>query len=234
MRVAIVALALCAIPLETHSADITVATKTPELADWTGTYAGLHSGLVDTKTSFDFDNTATIERFNQRTYRAGWGGQIGYRHQLDHIVVGLETSYLNSFQRRYAYSGATTIADRNRRSRVSDIWSVVAHVGYSYDKSLIYLLSGYANANTSFKAYVTSTNELASYDFSRNNGWVLGGGVEIATTQALSVGVEYKRIAFQTHSRFMTPMTGFGNATVSVVSNNVASAMLRLNYRFPN
>jgi len=162
--------------------------------DWTGYYVGFQVGGVwsDRHWSFPFAesfNTLAGQGFSHSGDGAVFGGQIGINYQFNHILVGAE------------FTGAWTGLDDTRigvlpvlplnRFKISsgDLFTLTGRLGYVYDKFLLYGKAGYANAGVEVSA-VSATGISASAN-QRENGWTVGGGLEMRLYSNVLFGVEY-------------------------------------------
>lgn len=168
-----------------HGADLPDKAIAPDLApvvqasdyDWSGAYVGLNAG-IGFEGSFDNNFGANLD--SGAAFIGG--GVIGYNHQIDKFVVGIEGD-LN-------YTGV----DANSGAVETDLdllGTVTARVGYTpVDRVLTYLEGGYAFG------LLDAQNGAASDD-SFNNGFVVGGGAEYAITDNVLTGIEYNYVDLQ-------------------------------------
>src|SRR5262249_12701510 len=86
-----------------------------------------------------------------------------------------------------------------------DLYTLTGRLGYVYDKFLFYGKAGYANASVDVSA-VSSTGIFASAN-QRENGWTVGGGLEMRLYSDVLFGVEYNFIDLSS-DRFTAVTTG--------------------------
>lgn len=136
------------------------------------------------------------------------GGQIGYNYQMGQFVLGLEADlqYLDARQQSalvvVASDGAgstgtfTTVA----RSRVDWLGTVRARAGFAIDRTLIYATGGLAYGRTTDRSSLnvsvvdidgSLSGVWAGGKTDTRAGWTIGGGIEYAITQNLTVKGEY-------------------------------------------
>ena len=157
-----------------HAADLSrpapVAAAAPAVVakDWTGFYLGAFGGYGWGTISPDglADEAAT----------GGVAGvQAGYDMQSGNIVCGVQTELSKSWLAWTAEDPADTI---------DWLGSTTARVGVAFDNLLPYLKGGVA--------YGGGTGHNAGLSASANSiGWTVGGGLELAVTDQISVFGEY-------------------------------------------
>jgi outer membrane immunogenic protein len=97
------------------------------------------------------------------------GAQIGYNYQMGSFVIGVEgdLQYADLGGASYAVPGVGIVSYDN-----SDWFGTVrARAGFAFDRALVYATGGFAFADD-------------------RAGWTVGGGVEYAITNNLSLKVE--------------------------------------------
>ncbi|MDX2155891.1 MAG: autotransporter domain-containing protein [Hyphomicrobiaceae bacterium] len=181
----------------------------PAAYNWTGLHAGLVSGgtwgsgdwqwirdgaaLPDATTNPDFSGYL-------------YGGQIGYDHQLGHIVVGIAGDY--SFGEARGGQSCPDADPVSRsvfltcKSRVENLAFLTGRVGWAWERALVYARGGLAfgevTSNASFNLALDPNpprfvNVPGSLDRQTHTqtGWVLGGGAEFAFNDRWSASAEY-------------------------------------------
>jgi outer membrane immunogenic protein len=127
------------------------------------------------------------------------GGQVGYNWQSNAWVYGVEadfnyTGVNNSRDLVFIpppLGGTLGFAD-SVRSRW--LGTVRARIGWSMDRTLLYVTGGLAVANVDYSSSyaLLGTGTLASGSISKTKaGWTVGGGVEYALNKNWSAKVEY-------------------------------------------
>lgn len=193
----------------------------PPAFSWTGFYVGGNGGYAwgENRTRYDYalTNAADFADFNalalvpQSLGRNGngfiGGGQIGYNYQIGQFVLGAEADlqYLDMRQqsawaRTLSDAGATATITTSARSSVDWLGTVRARAGFAIDRTLIYATGGLAYGRTKDASTITSVGSDDDGDFvglwtgrktGTRAGWTLGGGVEYAITDNLTVRGEY-------------------------------------------
>jgi outer membrane immunogenic protein len=233
-------------------------TKAPAVADttynWGGWYVGGNAGGVwgrsDVSSAF-INGTAPIA--NQQAAAAAGspglksdgftgGGQVGYNHQVDRWLFGVEAdvSYLGLRQSRNATAPfPVSVGTFSTSNAVTADWLMTLRprVGYAVDRTLFYATGGLALTEMKYSgsfADTTGANEAAS--FSRTvAGWTAGAGVEHAFTDNWSAKVEYLYADFGKQS-VASPVLAGQTPTAAIVNQgaDLKTNTLRggLNYHF--
>lgn len=145
--------------------------------DWSGAYLGLQIGGVF---GGDFDNNAGLDLGG--TSGLLLGGNIGYNHQIDKFVVGIEGDV--NYATPQAEVGALD-ADLNL------LGTATVRLGYTpIDRVLTYFEGGYAFG-------VVDIAVPGNSDSNFHNGFAVGGGVEYAITDNILSGLEYNYVSLQ-------------------------------------
>lgn len=193
----------------------------PPAFTWTGFYLGANAGYSwnrsQTRYGYSLANTADFAEFNaarlvpQQLGRDNdsfvVGGQLGYNHQIGWLVLGAEADlqYLGARQQA-AY--ATTVTDgigsatvtTGTRSSIDWLGTVRGRVGVAFDRVLVFATGGVAFGRSSDRTTITSVGFDDDGTFSgawfgqqsgTRAGWTLGGGVEYALTQNVTLKAEY-------------------------------------------
>src|SRR3712207_2812638 len=128
---------------------------------WTGFYVGVNAGYGWSNDDFDAIDLADDD--NDGGFIGG--AQVGYNYQIGSFVVGLEGDIQYAdFGREFSYLG---------NDFESSDWfgTVRARAGVAFGQALVYATGGFAFADDV-------------------GGWTVGGGVEYAFTNNLSLKVE--------------------------------------------
>jgi outer membrane immunogenic protein len=140
--------------------------------DWTGFYVGAFGGYGWGETDAGAFGSSDLEGPLA-------GGTVGYNHQIDQFVVGIEADG--------GWSGIDN-EDDNLTNDTSIDWltTVRGRVGFAMDSFLIYGTGGAAIGEVSF-----DPAGPVGEDSDTRIGWTAGGGVEAALTDNISVKAEY-------------------------------------------
>jgi outer membrane immunogenic protein len=162
-----------ALAADLYGASPAYAPATAGSYDWSGFYLGVHGGLAsDTEVPTPLNNASD------------WlaGVQAGADFQVGGLVVGgsIEASYAPELS--HDIGGGNTIQQE---------WSgaAKARAGLAVDRLLAYGTAGVAVARLEGGNGVTLADEWAT-------GYVLGGGVEYAVFDNVSVNLEYNQTRF--------------------------------------
>jgi outer membrane immunogenic protein len=158
--------------------------------NWTGFYVGIQGGYQwgrDRTVEF-VTATGAATGFNTGFRPNGFVGglHVGYNHQINQFVVGLEGDVELS-----GYDGGYRLGNGNGTRFKSD-WqgSLRGRVGVAFDRLLVYVTGGVAFAELKHTYF---TNAGVTEGFSKTKaGWTLGAGLEYAFTANLTGRVEYR------------------------------------------
>ncbi len=218
-----------------------VLTKAPAVNDpaynWGGWYAGGQIGSAwgtsNVGNAF-VDGAAPIA--NQQTFAAtspqlsatgfSGGGQIGYNHQVDRWLFGIEAdaSYTRLRQSSTVTApfpgGGTFVAT----SSIGSDWMATLRprAGYAIDRTIFYLTGGLALTDLNFaSSYADTAGQSATAGFSKTRvGWVAGAGIEHAFTKNWTAKVEYLYADFGKQS-VTTPVIAGAGAPNGLITQDV-------------
>lgn len=160
----------------------------PPSFSWSGLSIGVNAGSAVGDTLFADPVPLTGAAF--------LGGlKLGYNWQLTpNIVVGFETDA----QYRSEIGGSTNSHGTISSSRGGYLGTARARLGYAFDRWLVYGTGGFAYGHILAPKSFSGGNMIApafTAGTSVNNpflpGWTVGGGVQFAITNNISVGAEY-------------------------------------------
>ena len=181
--------------------------------NWSGFYAGANLGgefLRDSGT-----NAGMNRKMNGNSVFGGV--QAGYNFQSGPWVYGVEADIGYGHPTKSKAFGTNTMKIEKGVSG-----TVRARAGYAVERALIYGTGGLAVAN-----FETKVNDgTNSYKADRTRaGWVVGGGVEYAVTNNVSVKGEYLYEKFgKMDKTFAAPIGG--------TRNNVSEHLVRVGVNF--
>ncbi|MDB5600352.1 MAG: hypothetical protein JWN71_2396 [Xanthobacteraceae bacterium] len=194
-----------------------MVTKAPayvQVYNWTGFYIGAHAG-------YGWADTNLFGDSNQDGFFGG--AQIGYNWQApgSNWVFGVEldSAWASMKDSRTVTVGAVT---GSVSSETDYLGSFRGRVGYSWDRTLLYVTGGLGWAHNDVSASVAFPGFAASTSQSNTHiGYTLGAGVEYAFAGPWSVKGEYVYYGLGSESYFGTD-----------VDLNIHTVKLGLNYRF--
>lgn len=166
--------AVVALSNSAFAADLIIAPSAPEpiamdvsSSDWSGFYAGVHSGYGWGELTVDDTTTSDIE---------GWlgGVQAGYNVQMDSILLGVQTDI-----------AITNIGlDDVDTANLDWLGSTTARLGVVAGDFVPYVKGGVAYGGATFDG-------AGAEDSQTHVGWTVGGGVEFAVAENMTVFGEY-------------------------------------------
>ena len=242
MKIFFAVIAMCMAPVAGFAADLpgNKAASAPALLTWAGPYAGLNAGW-GFGTVTDPYVTPVVGSIKTSGFLGGL--QVGYNHQADDYVLGVEADYtmanVNGDISRsindvvvgnYRISGSASVS-----STLESFGTVRARAGVTMNSALLYVTGGYAYGRNKIKATgagtyttggVTRTLSDQGSDSQTMNGWALGAGVEYAITSKLSGKLEY------IHADLGKATIFRGGWAETETSNKVNILRAGVNYRF--
>lgn len=182
----------------------------PVTYDWTGFYIGANAGVawnnssVDNHFYVDGIRLGDIENRidgDQTAFTAG--GLIGYNHQIDNIVLGVEAdlNYLgfgddNKRSGVLPHPGAPLDLESKGSFEADWFGTLRGRLGFAIDNVLLYGTGGLAYGHMSADGKITASVRDQVVDTwkasteSTNWGWTIGGGMEYGIDN-WSLGIEY-------------------------------------------
>jgi outer membrane immunogenic protein len=160
----------------------------PPAFTWTGFYIGATVGGVSLSTT-SFEGCSDCSSQNNLGGGVIAGGTLGYNYQMGNIVLGLEGDF------SYAGAQSNFTDDFNGifgKSQLTDLGTARVRLGYTpWDRTLLYVTGGFAwgdlknslGEDFPVPGVSQSTRKTAS-------GWTIGGGIEQAITDHVTVKVE--------------------------------------------
>ncbi|MDQ2079670.1 outer membrane beta-barrel protein [Xanthobacteraceae bacterium Astr-EGSB] len=220
------------------AADMPVKAPVPMVApaqyyNWTGFYSatGLGGAWSDVNGTY-VGPTALGASLNNDGSKFNYASIIGAQYQFGNWVIGIEGAYNKLLNKEYDTTNSITadcfgtpaIAGITCASRVDNIWTVGARLGYAWDRWMVYGTGGYANGKVYSKIISTPTGGLFTDTDQRHSGWYAGVGAEYYLTKFLwsdlILGLEYQHIDLGTERHLDTIGVGDDvdyDATVDIV-----------------
>jgi outer membrane immunogenic protein len=215
----------------------------PAFFDWSGVYVGVNGGYGFGQSNWGDSGTTTG---NFKTNAFNIGGTLGVNYQTGSYVVGFEgdmdwsnLSATSSSAGCVAISAGALPAGSTCTTKQDWLGTARARIGYAFDRVFVFGTAGAAFGNE--RAIVNQPGAAAvSFAIPPQLGWTVGGGVEYAVTEAISVKADYLFVQFGTAQ---CPATiGCNNQTVLSAAGQAVShgnlslseSLVRLgvNYRF--
>jgi outer membrane immunogenic protein len=228
---------------------------------WTGFYAGLNAGAAinnGTTSNVSYgpafgsflDSTTSPYRSARSDVGFTGGAQAGYNHQFGAIVAGLEAD-INYADVGASRTGSSAITARGfgsesltGQSSTDYLGTVRGRVGFvPMDRMMVFGTGGlaYGNVDTRASAAFTTvapTGRASLYDGQHSStqlGYTIGGGVEYALTNNVTLKGEYLYVDLGRNSATATGVAGpaVANDTFTARNNTEFSvARAGLNWKF--
>ncbi len=233
--------------------------------NWTGVYAGMNAGAAWNSTSTKFEYSAEI---NQNvaprilpgkliSHKSGFtgGAQIGYNHQIDQYVFGLEIDFQNIGKNKKAFSsnghhanGDPNLITTSVNSGAEWLGTSRLRAGYTFDEILVYATGGLAFGSAknvvivdgvSTPVYANDGKYFTASKSETKWGWALGIGTEYAVTKNISIKAEYLHYDLGASKASYNPtelavQAGFTNIRQGTSKIKIDGDIIRigLNYKF--
>lgn len=216
---------------------------------WTGIYAGI-SGGYGKGASHQGMTTAAYRGLglyygdlNESLAANGGliGATLGYNHQFDRLVLGLEADVSYTGMRSHGRQLDGNIwlpgdsAVQTWTNTLTWLATLRGRVGFTFDRFLVYATGGLALGSitdrTRYDYQDGAGGGGTSIDSSSKThiGWTLGAGVEAAINQSLTAKIEYLHIDLGTQ----TYRTDLGSILINADGKMTAEIFRAgLNYRF--
>jgi len=207
--------------------------------NWSGLYLGAHGGYGWADT--DYPGAPAYPAGAPRPDLEGGlvGGQIGYNHQINNFVLGVEADY--SFTRMQE-----TVRDGNYLTQdheINGLGSIRGRIGFAASNWLIYGTAGWAWNRASFNQTCPDGAQFGhcrpaaagQYSLSKDeteSGWVYGAGVESGISDNWSVRAEYLRYDFDSQGYNLGSAPSGAVIGTKTLEHQVDVVRLGVNYRF--
>jgi outer membrane immunogenic protein len=208
----------------------------PATYDWSGVHVGVFAaanaldGHYDATRDCDDPLTVPVETCplidpEMSGIGYGFGAKIGADYQFDNLVVGVVGDW--------TFGGDLATNDDPSEAtylNMNNLATARLRAGYANGDTLLYVTGGIAAADIEFGALVGPT----SVDDSQSEwtyGWAIGGGIEHAVTESLSLNLEYLYIDLADTEHYLSD--GAGNAgTIDMYYNDMHTVRAGMSYRF--
>ena len=158
---------------------------------WTGFYVGVNGGYATTDLRGNtFGPLAGVGPVSAFGSPSGGliGGTVGYNYQIGQFVIGAEGTldWADLSKSRSFLNGSSDSL------KVDSVANVLGRFGYAWDRTLFYVAGGYAGGDVHASGF---NDAFYGVTFPGNSGWqsgyAVGGGIEYAVTNNISVKGEY-------------------------------------------
>ena len=237
VRVVGVAMLLGSAPLSALAADMPM--KAPPAApapySWTGFYIGLNAGggwsVHDGPNSVTNNIGASVLNIPNVSPQGFFGGvQAGYNWQFQQIVLGVEGDVQAANlqdDNNVIVTGNNFVLSRN----LNYFDTARGRVGWTFDQLLVYGTGGWASAHFKRSNVLNGVDNIETP--ATQNGYAVGGGIELAFLRHWSVKLEYLYLGFGNYTPFgaVVPPNGI-TVTGSPQNNSVQTVRFGINYKF--
>lgn len=207
------------------------------LYDWTGIYAGINGGGGGAHACWALTNSlgvAVDPPAGEGCHNAGGGtvgGQLGYRWQRGHWVLGVEG------QANWAdFKGSNVSvvsALQTNQTKIDSFGLFTGQMGYAVNNLLMYGKAGAAVAHDKYDIFFPAAPALAFNSVNQTRwGYSVGFGVEWGFAENWSVGGEYDHIFLGHHGADFATLTGGLLARTERIGQDIDIFLLRVNYRW--
>ncbi|MET0606945.1 MAG: outer membrane protein, partial [Beijerinckiaceae bacterium] len=154
---------------------------------WTGFYIGVQGGYTRGRTTGAVSDAIGGESFGYDTDGGLFGVHAGYNFQFSPMfVAGVEADAEWS---GLSGSGVTSLGAFGHSTDIEWQGSLRGRLGLAFERAMIYATGGLALANIEHAAI----GPISSYSYSDTRaGWTLGGGIEYAVTNNVTIRGEYR------------------------------------------
>lgn len=204
----------------------------PPVYDWTGFYIGANGGWGQSRNCWDFVPAVGAVVPDGCSTRSGgvFGGQLGYRWQMNQFVFGLEG------QGDWADLKSSRLSVINpafsTTTKTDGIGLFTGQLGWAWNAALFYVKGGAAVTSNRFDIFSTATGVgIASASATRWGGAV-GVGFEYGFTPNWSFGVEYDRLFMGNANNTFSVANPIVAGAANRIGQDVDLLTLRVNYRF--
>jgi outer membrane immunogenic protein len=188
-------------------------TMEPVAFDWTGPYVGLQAGYGWNELDVNVDRLAGTARIDADTFeRDGFIGGLyaGYLFQEGRLVFGLEGDIEYSDMKGQTDLMIEFTDEGDIESTIDWLGSLRLRAGFAKDRALIYATGGLAIGGVELEADNLNPVLRDDPDKTAKLGWTVGGGLEYAVADDLSVRFEYRYTDLgDTEGRISIPASPF-------------------------
>lgn len=150
--------------------------------DWSGLYVGVFGGYVEADTDWTFPNFGTTA--DPDPSGALGGALVGYHHQFENIIIGVEGDFALT---NMDGSASCPAAAFNCQVEFDWFTTVRAKAGVPFGQALFYITGGVAGAQLTPQFETIATGQIGSGGKETQWGWTAGGGAELAVRDNISL-----------------------------------------------
>jgi outer membrane immunogenic protein len=194
--------------------------------NWSGFYVGVNGGGMGFNTNGTFAPNNPDFGWHTDGKQVGVGGiHGGFQVQSGQLVFGIEGAWDAAFNSPFGSTvggglgGSCGFGSPDScQARINDILQVGPRVGLAVNNWMVYGTGGFARAMIDTRGFdpVANTGFFAASN--HQNGWYVGGGMDLKIGNGLVVGIEYKHFDFNSAIQ-MVPGAPADDRTVKASSN---------------
>jgi outer membrane immunogenic protein len=199
-------------------------------ANWAGVYAGGQVGGSGTKLTYGNGPIAASEGDEYAEFtQALAGGHLGYNHQFNRFVVGVEGDINAKFGHGFKFDDLL---------RPTSSWdgSIRARFGVTATRALVYVTGGFAFGQFSTpQSGAHEPQDPPEEHIGKNRtGWTVGGGIQYALDNNWSARIEYRHTDWGTKTLTNITDTGCGDGCPETVGAKLIDdrVAVGVSYRF--
>lgn len=179
------------------------AEPAPEAFSWTGLYAGVFASYNDIQR--DLQPVGAPVDFDTSYDGFAGGGLIGFNYQFDSIVMGVEGDI--AFASFESNETLAFLIGSGIDEEIDMTYGVRARLGYAMDRTLVFVTGGVAWAE--YQADFAGLIPVLDPSLADETlfGWQIGGGIEQALTDNITLRVDYLYTDYESEN-FDNPVLG--------------------------
>ena len=212
----------------------TAVASSPPAPIWSGVYAGIHGGYASGDISYVFATPdgpfAGPEKFDHNLNDWFGGAHLGVQRQFRNFVLGLEVAYSDLHLTDTAESNVKGFKGYFRQIDIDSLFVIGPRLGYATDRWMAYVKGGYASADVETRVFKDG-GSTSSITGGRENGWMIGGGLELICWRGFVLGLDYTyvRLDLDDRSGQLPDKKPF---TYTDMDDDIHTISLRLSYLF--
>jgi outer membrane immunogenic protein len=204
----------------------------PAAYNWSGCYIGIEGGgNWGRSSSTAASGTLSGLRLTSSDLSGGLlGGTVGCNYQVSTWVFGIEDDLSWTNKRGSANDLPPFNVTATNEFKEKWIDTLRGRFGFAWDRALFYATGGVAFADTS----LTVCGVVCASDSRTRTGWTVGGGIEYAVWENVSLKLEYLHVDFGTARYIDPPVTVPGVLNIVTRDVRLTDDIVRagLNWRF--
>ena len=199
-----------------NAADLSYRYTPPPVFTWAGVYVGANASM----------NIGQFSEGGASYFGNAFGGlygiTAGYNYQSGALVAGVEADLDFGSVNGNAYPSGVVHSSGN----ITGDGSLRLRFGYAFNRALLYITGGYTGASMNGSLVDLGAPNIYASQSNYLNGFVVGGGMEYAVTNNLSLKAEY---LFNDYGS-----TPFFSGTRDSITSGVSFSTIRagVNYHF--